>query len=603
MTKHTHHNLAETMTQISESCCDCNLCVKNCAFLSTWGSPKKITDSYNLDHAPNRAIPFSCSLCRYCTEVCPKGVEPAQLFWQMRCELVNRGEGELQEHRSIKNYEKTGTSKRYTYYGLPEACDTVFFPGCALPGSRPDKVFAVFEYLQRSIAGLGVVLDCCTKPSHDLGRMDYFGAMFGEMREYLVEHGIRSVIVACPNCYRVFKEYGAPLTVTSVYEVFAEGEAVQEAVQAAQTITIHDPCAVRYDREIHDAVRNLVARQGFTIKEMPHYGAQTICCGEGGSAGFVAPELAGSWAETRREEAAGRRVITYCAGCAQRLNRVTPTSHLIDLLLEPDATMLGRAKVARPPFTYLNRLRLKSRFKRKLVDGISRVRTFKADQGAEKKGLARWAIFLGLIVAAIALRISNVMELDPSNLQSTIQGYGAWAPLVFMAIYSIAPSLFLPGLPLTLAGGILFGPFWGVVYSLAGATMGACLAFLVSRYLAREWVEEKLSSSKWQQLEGKVEAHGWKVVAFTRLIPLFPFNLLNYAFGLTPIGFWAYAMTTLICMAPGCIAYVLFSSSWLDLLQGHLSPAFVAGLLLIIMVSLLPTLVKRYKRGKERDSV
>ena len=123
--------------------------------------------------------------------------------------------------------------------------------------------------------------------------------------------------------------------------------------------------------------------------------------------------------------------------------------------------------------------------------------------------------------------------LQQERLRELIAGHGALAPAIYVLIYTIAPVLFLPGLPITIAGGIMFGPFWGVVYTIIGSTMGACLAFLTARYLARDWVARKLSGPKWERLDRETEKHGWKMVAFTRLIPAFPFNLLNYAFGLT----------------------------------------------------------------------
>jgi uncharacterized membrane protein YdjX (TVP38/TMEM64 family) len=116
--------------------------------------------------------------------------------------------------------------------------------------------------------------------------------------------------------------------------------------------------------------------------------------------------------------------------------------------------------------------------------------------------------------------------------------------------------------------------------------------------VAREWVEGKLRSPRWRRLDEGVETHGWKVVAFTRLIPLFPFNLLNYAFGLTKIGFWPYAVATFICMLPGCIAFIVFSSSLLDLIRGKISTMFIIGIALIGLVSLIPFFYRRYQKKK-----
>jgi uncharacterized membrane protein YdjX (TVP38/TMEM64 family) len=164
-----------------------------------------------------------------------------------------------------------------------------------------------------------------------------------------------------------------------------------------------------------------------------------------------------------------------------------------------------------------------------------------------------------------------------------------------MLLYTVAPVLFLPGLPITIAGGILFGPVWGVVYSITGATAGASAAFLISRYAARGWVEAKLAGPRWRELDRSVLKNGWKIVAFTRLIPLFPFNLLNYAFGLTSIRFLPYAVTSFVCMLPACIAFIVFSSSLPDIIKGNVSPGFIIGILLIVIVSLIPALIRKFR--------
>jgi uncharacterized membrane protein YdjX (TVP38/TMEM64 family) len=154
------------------------------------------------------------------------------------------------------------------------------------------------------------------------------------------------------------------------------------------------------------------------------------------------------------------------------------------------------------------------------------------------------------IVAAIIWRDSISIE----NLTTWVAQAGWIAPLVFIAGYAIATVFFLPGLVFTLAGGALFGPVYGTLYNLSGATLGATLAFLTARYLARDWVARR-SGERTQQLVAGVEREGWRFVAFVRLVPLFPFNLLNYALGLTRIRLSHYIITTFIFMAPAGAAY------------------------------------------------
>ena len=124
------------------------------------------------------------------------------------------------------------------------------------------------------------------------------------------------------------------------------------------------------------------------------------------------------------------------------------------------------------------------------------------------------------------------------------------------------------------------------------------MAFLVSRYIARDWIEDKLKSPRWRRLDEGVEKRGWKIVAFTRLIPLFPFNLLNYAFGLTKIKFLHFAAATFIFMLPACIAFIVFSSSLPDIVRGKISREFIIGICLVILVSSIPFFYNRYKAKK-----
>lgn len=210
-------------------------------------------------------------------------------------------------------------------------------------------------------------------------------------------------------------------------------------------------------------------------------------------------------------------------------------------------------------------------------------------------GKLRFVLLLAFIIAAItAVKFTGMDSyLEQERLRAWISSYGALGPLIYMFIYSIAPSFMLPGVPITVAGGILFGPVAGTIYTSIGATIGASIAFLIARHMGRGWVEAMLKERKWKELDADVEKHGWKIVAFTRLIPLFPFNLLNYAFGLTSIRFSHYLAASFIFMLPGVVAYVVFSSSLLGILEGNLSKEFLIGLILVVAVSAMPIIYKR----------
>ncbi|MFZ5452075.1 MAG: TVP38/TMEM64 family protein [Thermodesulfobacteriota bacterium] len=212
--------------------------------------------------------------------------------------------------------------------------------------------------------------------------------------------------------------------------------------------------------------------------------------------------------------------------------------------------------------------------------------------------------FLLMVGAIVVVRLFNLHQfLEKEWLRQFVAGYGVWGPIIYLIIWTVAPPLFLPGLPITLAGGVLFGPFWGVVYVIFGATAGATVAFLVARYLARDWVASKLQGARLMALDEKVAQEGWEIVAFTRLVPIFPFFLINYAFGLTRINLMPYVLATFFGMIPVTVAYVYFSANVLDLFQGKLSKELLIGVLLLGLVSSIPFIYKRIKarRGETVD--
>ena len=217
---------------------------------------------------------------------------------------------------------------------------------------------------------------------------------------------------------------------------------------------------------------------------------------------------------------------------------------------------------------------------------------------------ARPALILALLVAGVvatrALGLGDLIRLENvARLKQWIEGFGALAPVVFIAGYVLAVVFFVPGLPITVLGGVAFGPVWGTLYVWIAATIGAALAFLVARYAVRSTVERWVrASSRLSRLDELAAEHGWRIVMLTRLVPLFPFNLQNYAYGLTRIGFWPYAITSSICMLPGTAAFT-FAGGALSEGRGDVRRTLgylaVAGVLLVL-VSLIPRWLQRRSR-------
>jgi uncharacterized membrane protein YdjX (TVP38/TMEM64 family) len=165
--------------------------------------------------------------------------------------------------------------------------------------------------------------------------------------------------------------------------------------------------------------------------------------------------------------------------------------------------------------------------------------------------------FFGILV--ILTRFINVQQiLQPAFIW--FQSQLNINPVTFIIIYNLATLLFIPGSLLTLQGGYLFGLFRGSLYVLIAAIIGSILAFLIGRYLSRDWVFRQLEKHpKFKVIDQAVAKEGWKIVLLTRLSPVFPFNLLNYAFGVTQVSLKDYTLGSLGIL-PGTIMYVYIGS-------------------------------------------
>jgi Fe-S oxidoreductase len=414
--------LKELAALVAEKCIHCPKCTKECAFLQKNGTPGLIAENFNPENPSWLRLAFDCSLCGLCSAVCPAGLSPEKLFLEMRRESVARGIAPLPGHKGIMAYERRGVSKKYSWYSLPDSCDTVLFPGCTFAGTRMDTTIALYEHLKRSRPKLGIVLDCCCKSSHDLGRNQFFQDMFTEMRDYLTDYGVTTVIVVCPNCYKVFKTYGQTLHVVSAYELLAVEEKkgtqddradLSQPFGNTPVMAIHDPCVLRDEKSIQNSVRKLAADKAIVIKEMPHSGKKAMCCGEGGAVGFVTPDFSDTWSDRRKKEAENCRLLTYCAGCAGILNRKTPTDHILDAFFFPGDVAAGKQKIAKAPLTYFNRIRLKRYLQKHHPTPVFRERAYISDtaemavSAPVKAGIAKFIVLLVIIAAITGLHVSG----------------------------------------------------------------------------------------------------------------------------------------------------------------------------------------------------
>jgi uncharacterized membrane protein YdjX (TVP38/TMEM64 family) len=185
-----------------------------------------------------------------------------------------------------------------------------------------------------------------------------------------------------------------------------------------------------------------------------------------------------------------------------------------------------------------------------------------------------------ILVAGVALARWVGIGEQIGALRGWIEGLGSLGPVVYAAIYAGAVVVAVPGSLLSVGAGTLFGAGVGMAVVSVGATTGASLAFLAARYVGREAVVKRFSHKEiFQRLDRMTEDRGAVIVALTRLIPLFPFNLLNYGFGLTRVRFGTYVFWSWLCMSPGIVVYVAGTDVVVQFLMGGRVPGIVLAVL------------------------
>jgi len=210
-----------------------------------------------------------------------------------------------------------------------------------------------------------------------------------------------------------------------------------------------------------------------------------------------------------------------------------------------------------------------------------------------------------LIVAGAGICIWGYRAgVTPEILAAWIVSFGIWAPIGFVLLYGVATVAMIPGGIFDLVGGAVFGPYFGTLYDLAGGSLGAALAFLVARYIAQEWLEAR-AGPRLQSVMRSVHEEGWRFVAFVRLVPVFPYNIVNYLLGLTRIPFHHYVAATILFMAPSTVAYTWLGFAGRQVMEGdthQIRYAFIALALLGILIFVPRFVFKRIKRANSKTA-
>lgn len=222
----------------------------------------------------------------------------------------------------------------------------------------------------------------------------------------------------------------------------------------------------------------------------------------------------------------------------------------------------------------------------------------------KKNLLSRLVILLTIIGGIFALfqfTPLSISDFTPTNIKNFILQFGVWGPVVFILIYaSRAVILVIPVGVMSLAGGLAYGKWIGTVYILLGATLGACLSFLMARYLGRKFIEsfQWLHKGRIKSFDEGTEKHGLRIILFIRLIPLFQYDAVNFGAGLSKMKFRHFALGSFIGMIPGGFINALLGSS----LENIISIQFFVALGCFILLMLIPTFYKIIKKRKPKNA-
>jgi uncharacterized membrane protein YdjX (TVP38/TMEM64 family) len=208
----------------------------------------------------------------------------------------------------------------------------------------------------------------------------------------------------------------------------------------------------------------------------------------------------------------------------------------------------------------------------------------------------KFTILLSIALAGISIfHFAGLGKyMMPEEIRGALRSLGPMGPLFFVMIYSLGPTVFFPSWVLTVAGGLAFGMVWGTVLSLIGATSGATIAFFVSRFLGRDFVG-RILKGRYKALDDRIAEHGFEVIFFLRLIPLVPFDVLDYIAGVSRISVRNYLPATVLGIIPGTIVYVNFGTALTDVTSWR----FAGAVTLLVLLAAAPILYKRWRGQKK----
>jgi Fe-S oxidoreductase len=323
--------------------CECLECVKNCVYLAAYKAhPKRyareIYNNLSIVHGLRRANTqiVSCAECGLCAAVCPNGADMGAFCAVARREMIRVGRMPPSAHEFALEdmaYSNAPDVAFFRHQPGHIASAWLFFPGCQLPASLPERTARLYSHLCAHLAGgVGLLSHCCGAPARWSGRNALTAATAASLRSLWEEAGRPVLLLACASCSTFFAAELPDIPTQSLWNTLAGLPLPDGAARTAGPLALHDPCAARDSPAVRDSVRDIVRSLGQEIEELPFGRELTRCCGYGGLAHAANPAMGDAYARDRADDTANI-LLTYCIMCRDRLRAVGKASlHLLDLL-------------------------------------------------------------------------------------------------------------------------------------------------------------------------------------------------------------------------------------------------------------------------------
>lgn len=364
-TPHTQNLIARA----EKSCTGCGKCMKNCPMLDHFcTSPKKLLAFLDAatpaDKDEVKSIAFTCTLCDYCTHVCPCAIDLKDVFLNIKKDYVTAFgyPGEFGK-AALSFHQASGFSPLFSTQIINRKhAKTILFPGCSIAADDPDVIEHVLGYLN-TLCPTETFMKCCANPTRSVGMTQQFNAYKAQLQQDFDRMGTEEIIVLCVNCYNTLTHMLPNMTVRTLWEVIAQ-EGLPPALKKTDLpfkVALHDPCPTRKLPHVHQAVRHVLSELGIQADEFEDTREETACCGSGAMLGLINPSLARQHMSRRAGQSPQDHILTYCQECVESLSTDDKqTLHLLSLLFPHEKT-IGPHKRRKPPLQ-----KWSNRFKTKL---------------------------------------------------------------------------------------------------------------------------------------------------------------------------------------------------------------------------------------------